>query len=348
MKISDEQQENIRNYALSIGINKIGFASAEPFVELRKELEIRLKEDRSSKLAKGSLDERTTPTLLLPSAQSLISIAIAYPSKSDKLPRQTPKTPYGYFSRSSWGLDYHFVVGEKLKQLHNYIVNEFPSAEVVTMVDTGVLSDRSVAKRAGIGYEGKNGSIITPEFGSYVYLGTLVTSLNLTADMPLESECGSCEKCIKACPVSALYKDYSIHEKRCLSYVTQAKHSQPKELLTRIYDNIYGCDICQEVCPKNRGIDNHFHPDCEATGVEAVEIIRVLTMSNKTFKSDYGHLAGSWRGLGVIKRNAIFVARYFKYREALPYIEALASDSPLDYVKEAATFVAEEFRMLKK
>lgn len=348
MEKFNELEKNIRQFAQSIGINKIGFASAEPFLELRSELIIRSAEQRSSKLAKGSLDERTTPSLLLSSAQSLISIAIAYPRQTTKLPRQTPKYPYGYFSRSSWGRDYHFVVGDLLARLKAYILEQVNDAEVVTMVDTGVLSDRSVALRAGIGYIGKNGSIITPEFGSYVYLGTLVTNLKLTADIPLESECGSCEKCIKACPVSALYKDYSIHEKRCLSYVTQAKHSQPKELLTRIYDNIYGCDICQEVCPKNRGVDSHFHSECEATGVEAIPIISALQMTNKEFKLTYGHLAGSWRGLGVIKRNAIFVARYFKYREALPYIEALASDSPLDYVKEAAAFVAEEFRMLKK
>ena len=318
--------DKIKAYALEIGINKIGFASAEPFVELRKELELRQKENRSSNLAKGSIDERTDPKQLLPEAKSLISIAIAYPNTSQLLPRQNTKAPYGYFSRSSWGRDYHFVVGDKLEQLKHFISTLNPMAKLVSMVDTGVLSDRSVALRAGIGYQGKNGSVISPEFGSFIYLGTVVTNIELLPDAPLASECGDCQRCIKACPVNALFSNYSIDERTCLSYVTQAKHPQPYKLLSKIYDNIYGCDICQMVCPKNKYIDSHFHPDCEATGVEAVDIIRVLQMTNKTFKAEFGHLAGAWRGLSVIKRNAILIARYYRCKEALPYIEKIAQD----------------------
>lgn len=340
--------EKIKAYALEIGINKIGFASAEPFVELKKELELRQQEGRSSNLAKGTIEERTNPKMLMPVAKSLISIVIAYPKTSDLLARQKPQAPYGYFSRSSWGRDYHYVVGEKLEQLKRFISIQYPEAKLISMVDTGVLSDRSIALRAGIGYQGKNGSVISPEFGSFIYLGSIITNLELESDNPLESECGDCERCIKACPVNALYQNYTIDERTCLSYVTQAKHSQPTSLLSKIYDNIYGCDICQMVCPKNKYIDSHYHSECEAKGVEAVDIIRILQMTNKTFKSEFGQLAGSWRGVSVIKRNAIYIARYFRYKEATPYIEAIANNkNTVSYLREAAEEVLSELKALK-
>ena len=121
------------------------------------------------------------------------------------------------------------------------------------MVDTGELSDRAVAVRAGIGWSGKNCSVITPEFGSYVYLGEMITNIPFEPDTPMEDQCGTCTKCLDACPTGALIQGGQINAKRCISFLTQTKEVIPEEFRDKIGNRLYGCDSCQTACPKNKG-----------------------------------------------------------------------------------------------
>src|SRR5690625_4911835 len=131
-------------------------------------------------------------------------------------PRSTKETRRGIFCRASWGVDYHVVLRERLSKLAAFIKENVPDLQSKRMVDTGELSDRAVAERAGIGFSGKNTSIITPEFGSYVYLGELITNIPFIPDSPVEDSCGDCTKCMDACPTGALVQGGQLNAQRCI------------------------------------------------------------------------------------------------------------------------------------
>ena len=334
-------KDKLIEYSKSIGIDVIGFCSVDPFLELADEIRRRDELGWSSGLTKGSILERTNPLLSMENAKTFISIGVSYP-RNTQFPVQDKEDPYVQFSRSSWGVDYHVIVGEKLQLLEEWLKKEIPGIEVIVSVDTGVFNDRAVALRSGIGFSGKNSSIINETFGSYLYLGELLVSYEFPSDNPIERQCGTCDRCVRACPTKAIQPDGSLNEKRCLSYVTQSKEFLDPELYKKISKNIYGCDICQEACPYNREVDFHLHEKMEPTGVEFPKIDEILKMSNKEFKQTYGHLAGSWRGVSVLKRNAMFNASFYKYKEALPEIAKLRDGQAPDWLREAAIVAYEE------
>ncbi|MGT2866002.1 tRNA epoxyqueuosine(34) reductase QueG [Streptococcus fryi] len=295
----------IQALAKEIGISKIGFTTADDFAYLEKTLRHSVENGTNSGFEHKNIDERIYPKLSLENAKTIISIAVAYPHK---LPVQPPKTDYkrGKITPSSWGLDYHFVLQEKLARLAKGIeelCKDF-SLEHKAMVDTGALVDTAVARRAGIGFIGKNGLVISKEFGSYMFLGELITNLEIEPDSPVDYDCGDCTRCLTACPTSCLNGDSTMNAKRCLSFQTQDKGMMALEFRKKIKTVIYGCDICQIACPYNKGIDNpiatEINPD-----LAHPELLPFLEMSNKTFKEQFGMIAASWRGKNILQRNAI-------------------------------------------
>lgn len=321
-------KEDIIAYSKEIGIDKIGFASSEPFAELKNRLIRQQELGYQSGFEEKDIEKRTDPSLIFDGPRSIIAIALAYPSKIKDAPRGKKGERRGIFARASWGVDYHVLVREKLELLAEYIDSRVPEARYKLMVDTGELSDRAVAERAGIGWSGKNCSIITPEFGSYVYLGEMITNLPLEADEPILDQCGDCSLCLDACPTGALVQAGQLNAQRCISFLTQTKNSLPDEFRTKIGNRIYGCDTCQTVCPKNKGMDFHHHPLMEPDGEIAKPLLQpLLQISNRDFKEKFGHVAGSWRGKKPIQRNAIFALAHFKEEPAVDdLIEVLTKD----------------------
>jgi epoxyqueuosine reductase len=186
------------------------------------------------------------------------------------------------------------------------------------MVDTGELSDRDVAERAGIGWSGKNCSIITPEFGSFVYLGEMITNIPFEPDLPIEDQCGDCTLCLDACPTGALVQGGQINAQRCVAFLTQTKGFLPDEFREKIGNRVYGCDSCQTACPKNKGKDFHFHDEMEADAELVKPLLKpILKISNREFKERFGNLSGSWRGKKPIQRNAIVALAHFKDETAV-------------------------------
>jgi len=318
MNVNQFQQELI-SYAHSIGIDKIGFTSADPFRELKNRLKRQQELGYQSGFEEPNLDKRTTPKLLLNEAESIISIAIAYPSKMENAPQGKKGSRRGIFARASWGMDYHTVLRDRLSKLETYITEHIPDAQTRSMVDTGELSDRAVAQRAGIGWSAKNCSVITPEFGSYVYLGEMITNIPFTPDTPMEDECGECRLCIDVCPTGAIIEGGQLNAQRCIAFVTQTKTALPDEFRAKIGNRIYGCDTCQTVCPKNKGKLNMHHVEFEPNPEIAKPLLQpLLHMSNKEFKMQFGHVSGSWRGKKPIQRNAIVALAHFKEEAAVP------------------------------
>ncbi|MFK3961443.1 tRNA epoxyqueuosine(34) reductase QueG [Guptibacillus hwajinpoensis] len=315
-------------YSKTIGIDKIGFAAADPFKTLKQRLERQQELGYQSGFEESDIGKRTEPELLLSGATTIISIAIAYPSRMKDSPRSKKGERRGLFCRASWGIDYHHLLREKLSLLDAYIKSKVPEARTSSMVDTGELSDRAVAERAGIGFSGKNTMTITEEFGSWVYLGEMITDLNLEPDEPVEEGCGDCNICVDACPTGALIEGGQLNANKCIAFLTQTKGFLPDEYRTKLGNRLYGCDTCQLVCPKNKGKDFHHHPELEPDPeMVKPKLIPLLTMSNREFKSQFGQAAGSWRGKKPIQRNAILALAHYKDETAIDtLIEVMEKD----------------------
>ncbi|MFS0784722.1 tRNA epoxyqueuosine(34) reductase QueG [Bacillus sp. 1P06AnD] len=331
-------KEDLIAYSKEIGIDKIGFTSADPFTELKDRLIRQQELNYQSGFEEPDIDKRTNPALIFEKPRSIIAIALAYPSKMSEHIQGKKGERRGIFCRASWGVDYHLLLREKLKMLEDYLIEHVPNARAKSMVDTGELSDRAVAERAGIGWSAKNCAIITPEFGSYVYLGEMITNLPFEPDEPLEDQCGSCTKCLDICPTGALVKGGQIDAKRCIAFLTQTKEPLPEEFRKNIGNRVYGCDSCQTICPKNKGIDFHLHERMEPEPELAKPLLTpILHMSNREFKNTFGHVAGSWRGKKPIQRNAIIALAHFKEESALPdLIQVLENDARPDIRAVAA------------
>ncbi len=320
-------KQEIIEYSRTIGIDKIGFASAEPFTELKQRLIRQQQLHYQSGFEEPDVEKRTNPALLLDGAASIIAIALAYPAKMKKRVESKKGLRRGFFCRASWGLDYHEILKDRLTKLEEFIRAKVPGVKVKSMCDTGELSDRAVAERAGIGWSGKNCAIITPEFGSYVYLGEMITNLPFEPDEPIENMCGDCTKCLEACPTGALVQGGQINAKRCISYWTQTKGFVPDEIREKIGNRLYGCDSCQTACPKNKGIDFHLHPEMEPEPELAKPLLKpLLHVSNREFKKKFGNMAGAWRGKRPIQRNAIIALAHFKDDTALDDLIGLLKD----------------------
>lgn len=306
-------------YSKEIGIDKIGFTTADTFTELKNRLIRQQELGYQSGFEEPDIEKRVTPSLLLEEPRSIISIALAYPSKMKVRIEGKKGERRGIFSRASWGLDYHHIIRDRLKKLEEFILTKVPEARLKSMVDTGELSDRAVAQRAGIGWSGKNCAIITPEFGSYVYLGEMITSIPFEPDSLIEDQCGSCTACLDACPTGALVQGGQINAQLCIAFLTQTKSLIPEELRDKIGNRVYGCDSCQTSCPVNKRKDFHFHEEMEADPEIAKPLLKpMLKMSNREFKNRFGHVAGSWRGKKPIQRNAIIALAHFKDNTAIP------------------------------
>lgn len=334
-----ELKEELIQYAKEIGVDKIRFASADTFDSLKDRLILHESLGYLSGFEEPDIEKRTNPSLLLPKAKSIVAIALAYPSKMKDAPRSTKDARRGIFCRASWGTDYHVVLKKKLDMLEEFLRSKHVDIRTKSMVDTGELSDRAVAERAGIGFSAKNCMIITSEFGSYVYLAEMITNVPFEPDEKIEDQCGTCNKCVDSCPTGALVNPGQLNSQRCISFLTQTKGFLPDEFRSKIGNRLYGCDTCQIVCPINKGKDFHLHPEMEPDPEIAKPLLKpLLTISNREFKEKYGHVSGSWRGKKPIQRNAILALAHFKDTSALPVLIELMHKDPRPVIRGTAAW----------
>ncbi|MGM0213669.1 tRNA epoxyqueuosine(34) reductase QueG [Enterococcus sp. AZ109] len=326
-----------------LGIDKIGFASAEPFTELAASLQEQKARGYTSGFEHPVIEERIYPERTFEHPQTIISIALAYPTKAkESVPKDEKR---GMFARASWGIDYHDILRDRLQKLIAFIQAEAETLQqqeswrFAPQVDTGELIDVSVAQRAGLGFIGRNGLLITEEFGSFVYLGEIITNIEFEVDEPVAFGCGECMRCIKGCPTNALLGDGRMNAQRCLSYQTQTKGMMPEEYRKKMRNVIYGCDICQLVCPYNQGKDAHFHEEMEPE-IDTVypKLKPMLNLSNKEFNNQFGHLAGSWRGKKPLQRNAIIALANLGDRSALPALYEIAQKDVRPVIRGTAAW----------
>jgi epoxyqueuosine reductase len=257
----------IKEYAYSLGFNIARITSADDFPDDERIIKERISQGLMDGLPWFTAERAEVscnPNSLLPGAQSIIALAMFYLTQQ---PDETERgVPRGRISRYAWGDDYHEIIKSKLQQfatwLRAYGRDEVENVETRLFVDTGRMVDRAVAQRAGLGWYGKNTTILTKGWGSWVFLAEIVTNLPLTDgatnlyDTPLKANCGNCEICLHACPTSALPAPYVLDNTRCISYLTiELRGSIPLELRPLMGNLVFGCDICQQVCPVNKVVE---------------------------------------------------------------------------------------------
>lgn len=274
------------------GLTVTAITSADPFPEVAAHLDRHIAEGHIDGLdwftperAHFSTDVRN----LQPGAQSIISVAISYwPGPTDKPDDGVPR---GRISRYAWGKDYHRILKRRIRALQADIEQEVGrEIESRQLVDTARIVERAVAARSGLGWYGKNACVIVPGQGSWVLLGELVVDLDLEPDQPLNRNCGSCTICIDNCPTGAIVAPYTIHTPSCVSYLTiELRESIPLELRAKMGDWVYGCDVCQEVCPYTGAAKTHDDDELLPVSIDNAypSLHWLLRMSAEEFGATY-------------------------------------------------------------
>ncbi|HHZ01750.1 MAG TPA: tRNA epoxyqueuosine(34) reductase QueG [Tissierellia bacterium] len=316
----------IKEVANKLGIDTVGINSCIDYSYLREFLLKRKINKEDCEFEEVNIDKRLRARNLFPECKSIIAIGIPY-GRGYRLPAFTGK---GLLSVSSFGEDYH----KRIKRLLNKLaeeLNKYLSFKYVDCVDTSFLIDKEVCRTAGLGDYGKNSLLINKYQGSFINLGYLLTDLEIEGDT-IESKdvCGNCNICVISCPNGAIFPEGGINARKCISYLTQTKNYIPLNYREKMGRQIYGCDICQLVCPKNKEFLNEETNNDYST--LSVDLEELLSISNKDFVKRYGHTAGSWRGKNIWKRNAIISMGNLKLKSMFPLLKYELSN-PSEMIK---------------
>ncbi len=250
--IANDLAQQIEAYAREIGFHAVGIAAIDPnttqvaATRLQEWLSLGYQAD----MAWMSDPRRQDIYQLMPEAKTVIALALNYYT-----PHQRPESnAYGKIARYAWGRDYHKVLTKKLKQLTAWLSQSFAGINARYYVDTGPIQDKFWAQAAGIGWIGKNGNVISRQYGSWIFIGEIVTDLELTPSQPHAQHCGTCTRCISACPTGAITQPFVVDANRCIAYHTIENRAEtlPPEIATNLQGWVAGCDICQDVCPWNQ------------------------------------------------------------------------------------------------
>jgi epoxyqueuosine reductase len=305
-----------------LGLDAVGAAPASPYTETERH--IRERRERGLFAGMGFTISRPEvschPEALLPGAKTVISAALCY-----YVPAHEPAPGEGSLARYTWA-DRYEELREKLDALGRLLGGSYR-----VLVDANQHVDREGAARAGIGFYGKNTLLITQRHGSWVVLGTLVTDVNVEPSAPLELDCGSCRLCIDACPTGALDEPGTLDSTRCLSYWTQAPDAIPLDYRAELGASVYGCDICQDVCPWNRGIEKRRTGRPLPEGAEpTVSLVEWLEADGRELVERYDRLYVPRNDPRYLRRNALVAAGNVGGDRERPAVAALTeSEDPL-------------------
>lgn len=267
-KIAENRQiltNFIKEQAGELGFDIVGITTPQGFEETQARLLEHIEKGRISGLNWFTAERAAIscdPTNLLPEVRSIISLGISYRQSENELDASTKSPPRGKVARYAWGKDYHDVLKEKMQRLFATIQTQTGSENARFLVDTARIVDRAVAQKAGLGFYGKNTNLINKQFGSFFFIAEILTDIELEYDAPTWGTCGKCTRCLDACPTGAIIEPWVVHSDLCISYLTiELKGTIPLELRPKMGEWIFGCDICQEVCPYNKKAIAGNHPE---------------------------------------------------------------------------------------
>jgi epoxyqueuosine reductase len=285
---------------LSCGISKAGFLEEEA---PRLENWLNQNHHGEMKYMENHFDKRLNPTLLVDDAKSVISLLLNY------YPSETQSSDSYKISKYAYGEDYHFVIKEKLKELLQTIQTEIGEVSGRAFVDSAPVLDKAWAAKSGLGWIGKNSNLLTQQVGSFYFIAELVVDLDLEYDYATTDHCGTCTACIDACPTEAIVSPYVVDGSKCISYFTiELKENIPQEMKGKMDDWIFGCDVCQDVCPWNRFSKSHneplFNPNPELLSMTKKDWEEI---TEETFKKVFKNSAVKRTKLDGLKRNIKFL-----------------------------------------
>jgi epoxyqueuosine reductase len=297
----------IKTEAQNLGFMFCGIAKAEFLEQEAPRLEDWLKKGMHGDMQymENHFDKRLDPRLLVDGAKSVISLGLNYYTDNDQQDPLAPK-----ISRYAYGADYHHVIKDKLKQLLNVINEKIGEVGGRAFVDSAPVLDRAWAKKAGMGWIGKNGNLINKKVGSFFFLAELIIDLELEYDIePTADHCGSCTRCVDACPTDAIVGPYIVDGSRCISYLTiELKNEIPAEFKGKMDNWMFGCDICQDVCPWNKFSVLHnepsFTPHSELLGMKQTDWEDI---THETFQKVFKNSAVKRTKFDGLKRNIEFL-----------------------------------------
>lgn len=259
MSQQSKHTQLIKNKAYDLGFMYCGISKAGFLEEEAPRLEKWLNENRNGKMEymENHFDKRLDPTILVEDAKSVVSLLLNYFPEEQQTDDELFK-----ISKYAYGADYHYVIKDKLKELYQYIREEIGEVGGRMFVDSAPVMDKAWAKKSGLGWIGKNSNLIHPKHGSFFFIAELILDLELEEDGPIKDYCGRCTKCIDACPTEAIIEPYVVDGSKCISYLTiELKDALiPKEFHEKMDNWIFGCDVCQDVCPWNRFSRAHDEP----------------------------------------------------------------------------------------
>lgn len=263
LNLKEKHSAMIKQKATELGFSFCGISKADFLEEEARRLDSWLKEGYHGKMKymENHYDKRLDPRLLVEDAKSVVSLLLNYSTDQEQADPEAPK-----ISKYAYGKDYHFVIKDKLKVFYQFIQDEIGEVGGRVFVDSAPVMDKAWAKKSGLGWVGKNTNLIHPKQGSYFFIAEMILDLNLEYDGPIKDYCGTCTKCIDECPTDAIVQPYVVDGSKCISYLTIELKDEllPHEFSGKLDNWMFGCDICQDVCPWNRFSTPHkeslFHP----------------------------------------------------------------------------------------
>jgi epoxyqueuosine reductase len=296
----------VKKTALQMGFSFCGISKAEFLKSEAPKLESWLEKDLhgSMQYMENHFEKRLDPTLLVPGAKSVISLMYNYFPSDEKISTQSPK-----IARYAYGEDYHVVIKDKLFEMVSLLKHEIGEIEGRVFVDSAPVLERAWAAKSGLGWIGKNAMLINKQQGSFFFLAQIISDLELDADGPIKDFCGTCTACIDACPTEAIVDNRVIDSNKCISYLTiELKESIPSSFKNKMEDWVFGCDICQEVCPWNRfskpHSENRFAP---LDAFENLKLEDLLEITDDVFNLHFKKSALSRTKKAGLLRNATFL-----------------------------------------
>lgn len=326
----------LRRLALEAGFSHVSITDVRP-PERLEEYQRWLKEGRHGTMEwlRRQSEKRADPGLILSGARSFILVAMPYGHPRYDSVDQTGKAR-GRVARYAYGEDYHDIMLEKLGRLEEWI-RANTGCEALAYVDTGPINERELAARSGLGWQGKSTLLISPKLGNYFFIGEIITTLALPGDQPLKDHCGSCTRCITACPTGAITAPYQMDARRCLSYLTiENKGSIPEEYREAMGDRIYGCDECLDACPWNRfaqeSRESRFAP---TPWTQRPDLVKLLELTEEEFKKVFIRSPIRRIKRRGLLRNVCVALGNVGDREGLPALHRAAQD-PEPLIREHA------------
>ncbi|NLT51180.1 MAG: tRNA epoxyqueuosine(34) reductase QueG [Ignavibacteria bacterium] len=301
--------QTVIDAARKVGFDLIGFSEFCMLAGEIENLKKWLQKDYHAgmKYMENNLDKKADISLILPEVRSVISLGINY-YKDDKFSGLKNK---GKVSRYAWGKDYHFVIWEKIDELIQNLKKIDAEFKAVSYVDTGPVMDKMWAVKSGLGWQGKNTNIISKEIGSWFFIANILCNRTFDYSIPETDFCGKCTACMDACPTGAITEPYIIDSNRCISYLTIENKNDISEKFKNKFDNwIFGCDICQDVCPWNiKFAVETKSPDFSKIQNKEIDLNQIMTMTNSEFKEKFFESPIMRAKLKGLKRNGEFLSK---------------------------------------